>query len=211
MTPEKKLAQLYTSLEQDAEAGRVPLAQSARDIIPGEGSAVAQVVCIGEAPGFHEHQERRPFVGRSGKLLRAVMVEHAQIEPSAAYITNIVKVRPPENRDPTPAEIEAFRPALNQEIEIINPQVIVTLGRFSMRKFLKDVKISQVHGRLHQLKWHDRPLFVLPMYHPAAALRSTAVKNAFMADFAKLPKILAWIGDRSVTPTFSAVVADSLL
>ena len=112
------------------------------------------------------------------------------------WISNIVKVRPPENRDPTPEEIAAFRPYLNQEIALINPKIIVTLGRFSMAKFLPEVKISQVHGRLHKVQWEGRLTYVLPMYHPAAALRSTQVTESFLADFKKIPKILTWLTEQ---------------
>ena len=104
-----------------------------------------------------------------------------------------MKVRPPENRDPTPEEIRAYKPYLDKEIEIIQPKLIITLGRFSMAKFLPDVRISQVHGRLHRVKWNDQTLYILPMYHPAAALRGTEMKNAFLKDFQKIPKVLAWI------------------
>ncbi len=192
---EKKLAelkQLHQELEKLAAAKKLPLAQQATDIVPGEGNSNAEVMLIGEAPGYYESVQRRPFVGRSGQLLRQTLNE-VGLPESEVYISNIVKIRPPENRDPVPKEINGFRPFLDQEIEIINPTLMVTLGRYSMAKFLPDVKISQVHGRLHKVKWKNQNLFVLPMYHPAAALRSTQVKNQFLADFAKIQKIVKWI------------------
>ncbi len=181
-----------SALKADLETNfhSLPLVSQVADIVHGEGNEQAQVMLIGEAPGYHEVVARRPFVGRSGQLLRATMTE-VGLEPAGVYISNIVKARPPDNRDPDPAEIAAFKPYLDQEIQLINPQLIITLGRFSMAKFLPEVKISQVHGRLHKVQWQGQRLFVLPMYHPAAALRSTQMKTSFVTDFAKVPKILA--------------------
>ena len=190
-----RLSQLHRELEKLADQGELPLAQKARDIIPGEGDPEAQVMLIGEAPGYYEHLKRRPFVGRSGQLLRKVLVE-VGLPPEVVYISNIIKVRPPDNRDPLPKEILAFKPFLDQEIKIIQPELMVSLGRFSMAKFLPDVRISQVHGRLHKVTWQGRQLYVLPMYHPAAALRSTKVKQSFLTDFQKIKKILPWIKEQ---------------
>lgn len=188
---QQKLERLYQQLEQ--EYFQLPLAESVQDIIPGEGSAQAEILFIGEAPGYHETVLRRPFVGRSGQLFRKVLTEESQIPESSVYISNIVKARPPENRDPTPEEIAAYKPYLDAEIEILEPTLIVTLGRLSMGKFLPEVKISQVHGRLHRIALSNKTMYILPMYHPAAALRSTATKTAFIADFKKIPKIIDWI------------------
>ena len=195
MSATQKLKKLHRTLENLADEGELPLAEQARDIIPGEGKADAQVMLIGEAPGYHEHIQRRPFVGRSGQLLRKVLVE-VGLPPETVYISNIVKVRPPDNRDPLPKEIIAFKPYLDEEIKIINPSLIVTLGRFSMAKFLPDVRISQVHGRLHKVDWLGKLLYVLPMYHPAAALRSTKMKEAFIHDFQKVNKIISWVKEQ---------------
>lgn len=176
------LNQLYQKLEKT------------EDIVPGEGFINAEILFIGEAPGKHEVIECRPFVGRSGKFFRKTLIEEAGILESEVYISNIVKVRPPENRDPTKKEIEAFKSTLDKEIEIIQPKLIITLGRFSMAKFLRDVKISQVHGKLHRVKWPVvGDLFVLPMYHPAAGLRSSKMRQAFIDDFKKIPKIIDWM------------------
>jgi len=190
-------------------AGELPLTEAARDIVPGEGSPIAEILFIGEAPGYHESIERRPFVGRSGKLLRQVISE-IDLEKGQYYISNIVKARPPENRDPEPEEILAYRPFLNKEIEILAPKLVVTLGRFSMAKFLLDVKISQVHGRLHQVDWLGKRLFVLPMYHPAAALRSTKMKEAFIKDMQKIPKVLSWIKEQENVETLAESVKSLL-
>jgi DNA polymerase len=207
---QQKLTEMYVRLEK--RAGTLPLADRPEDIVPGEGSATAEILCIGEAPGAQEQKERRPFVGRSGKLLRKTLTESG-LEPKKLYIANIVKARPPENRDPSLDEIEAYRPFLEQEIDIIKPILIVTLGRFSMATFLPDAKISQVHGKLHKVKYQiyadatnaesqkstehreprERTVYVLPVYHPAAALRNGAVLKAFKDDIAKIPKVLEWV------------------
>lgn len=194
----------------EAAVGTLPLTQSVKDIVPGEGNPDAEILLIGEAPGYHESVQRRPFVGVSGKLLRKTL-EEVGYPPETVYISNIVKARPPENRDPTPAEILAYKPFLDREIQAIQPKIIVTLGRFSMAKFLPDVRISQIHGRLQKIKWNGQRKFVLPMYHPAAALRSTAMKAAFLADFQKLPPILKWIAEQEQAAEFAEEVAEVLL
>lgn len=203
-----KLKLLYAELESAVPT--LPLATKALDIVPGEGSATASLLFIGEAPGYHESVQRRPFVGVSGQLLRKTIAE-AEIPSESVYISNIVKVRPPNNRDPSPEEIAAFKPFLDQEIKIIDPHLIVTLGRYSMAKFLPDVRISQVHGRIHTVKWHGTKVYVLPMFHPAAALRSTQVKTQFIDDVKKLPKILRWIEDQAEVAEQAQLLKDTLL
>lgn len=201
------LAEVYQQLEE--QAGSLPLAATAADIVPGEGNPAAEVLLIGEAPGFNEQQQRRPFVGRSGQLLRKTL-EEIGLPPSQVYIANIVKARPPDNRDPLPIEIKAYKASLDAEIDIIQPKLVVTLGRFSMAKFLPEARISQVHGRMHKVSWKNQPLYILPQYHPAAALRGTAIKTAFVADMAKIPKALAWIHDQLHTQAIEADVKDVL-
>jgi len=205
-----QLAELYSTLKNEASLGNLPLARSQADIVPGEGSPTADILFIGEAPGYQESVDHRPFVGRSGKLLRQVL-DQIRLSPDDYYISNIIKVRPPDNRDPLPEEIEAFRPCLNQEIALLQPQLIVTLGRFSMAKFLPDVRISQVHGRLHQVVWNEQNHYVLPMYHPAAALRSTQTKEQFFADMQKIPKVLTWVQEQRQTKLLKQQVANALL
>jgi DNA polymerase len=189
----QQLHALYKKLEKDLP--NLPLGNLGENTVPGDGTADAEVMYIGEAPGYYESVQRKPFVGRSGQLFVQTSTEIG-FPREKVYITNIVKVRPPENRDPTPEEIAAYRPYLDKEIEIIEPKLIVTLGRLSMGKFLPEVKISQVHGRLHRVKWKSKSLYVLPMYHPAAGLRSTQTKLSFIQDFQKIPKILQWIDGR---------------
>lgn len=207
MSKAEALAALYQELA--AAAPSLPLATSAADIVPGEGNPEAEVLFIGEAPGYHESVQHRPFVGRSGQLFRQQIRELGWQEKDV-YISNIVKARPPDNRDPLPAEIAAYRPYLDQEIEIIAPQLIVTLGRYSLGKFLKNVKISQVHGRLHKVRWKGSVLFILPMYHPAAALRAPQVKQSFIADFTKIPKVIAWLKNTRDTNAFVDQVSQAL-
>jgi uracil-DNA glycosylase len=187
--------QALQNIQQELErlVGVLPLIEEPGDVVPGEGSARAVVVFIGEAPGAQEQERRRPFVGRSGQLLRKTLQE-VGIDAAQIYITNIVKTRPPGNRDPTPAEITAFAPFLDQELTVVAPQVIVTLGRFSMQKFLPKARISEVHGKAHEVVWQEKKVTVIPMYHPAAALRSTAVKTAFVQDFMQL-RVLLYTGE----------------
>lgn len=200
------------SLNQELEAAAptLPLAETADDIVPGEGAADAEIMFIGEAPGYHETVQRRPFVGRSGQLFRQTLAEIDILETDV-YISNVVKARPPENRDPSPAEIQAYKPFLNLEIEIIQPTLVVTLGRFSMAKFLPDVKISQVHGRLHRINWYNRLLYILPMYHPSAALRGAKNKQTFIDDFKKIPKLLEWIRDQKESNELVQDLREALL
>lgn len=203
----KDLKTLQSFLESQVEV--LPLAKTTDEIVHGEGSIEAAVMLIGEAPGYHESVARRPFVGRSGQLLRKVLVE-VGLEPETVFISNIIKVRPPDNRDPLPAEIAAFKPFLDREIQLIHPELIVTLGRFSMAKFLPEVKISQVHGRLHKVQWQGQEIFILPMYHPAAVLRSTRTKEAFVADFKKIKKIIAWVKSQQETLALKAQLKEVL-
>ena len=204
----KRLKQLYVQLE--TEVPGLPLATQAADIVPGEGNPNAEIFFIGEAPGYHESVQRRPFVGRSGQLLRQTIVKIGY-QPGDVYIGNIVKARPPDNRDPDSAEIMAYKPYLDRELEIIEPLLVVTLGRLSMAKFLPEVRISQVHGRLHRVNWQSRQLFVLPMFHPAAALRNPQVKEQFTQDMIHLPKILEWIKTKKQSEVFEMKVIENLM
>ncbi len=208
LNQQDQLKELYQRLEADAP--NLPLAKRATDIVPGEGPATAEVMFIGEAPGYHEAVQRRPFVGRSGQFFRQTLND-LDIDDQGVYISNVVKARPPDNRDPTPAELAAYKPYLDAEIKIIKPVLIVTLGRFSMAKFLPEVRVSQVHGRLHKVRWNGATTFVLPMYHPAAGLRNPSVKQAFIADFAKIPKAVDWIKSKQAELQFADTIRETLL
>ena len=128
-------------------------------------------------------------MGVAGKLLDE-LIESIGLKREDVYISNIVRFRPPENRDPSPEEIEAFAPFVDKEIEIINPKLIVTLGRFSMNKFLPEAKISRVHGQVKKMNWNGKNITVIPMYHPAAALRADAVMKQLKEDFKIIKKAL---------------------
>lgn len=193
MTKAKQLQAVFSQLEKDLPT--LPLGDLGENTVPGDGNPDSEIMYIGEAPGYYESVQRKPFVGRSGQLFVNTSAE-VGFPRDQVYITNIVKVRPPDNRDPLPTEIVAYRPYLDQEIEIIQPKLIITLGRYSMAKFLPEVKISQVHGRLHRVKWKNHKLYILPMYHPAAALRNPKMKQSFVEDFQKIPKVLEWIKNR---------------
>ena len=180
-------------LEQEmADNKNLPLKSN---LVFGEGNPDCEVIFIGEAPGLAEDEQKRPFVGRSGQLLRKSIRELGWKEESV-YITNIVKRRPPENRDPEPEEIEKYKPYLTRQIKIINPKVIVSLGRFSMNYFLPNAKITRDQGKLFSAKGgfdsggKARNWFVAPMFHPAAALRAPTMMQEFQKNFKKLPAML---------------------
>ena len=189
MDKQSALRVLAAEMEQD---GALPLASQANFVF-GEGNPDCAVLFIGEAPGYNEDVERRPFVGRAGQLLRR-MIRDIGWREEDVYITNIVKRRPPENRDPLPAEIAAYEPYLTRQIGIIAPKAVATLGRFSMSYFLPLAKISRDHGKVFRTDGR----ILVPLYHPAAALRAPDVLTAFEADFRKLPEILAGGGTADV-------------
>lgn len=191
----EQLKQVTQKMEQDVE--KLPLVKEAKEVVPSEGNPDAQIMFIGEAAGYHEYVQRRPFVGLAGKLLTKTL-EEVGLRRQEVFIANMLRCRPPNNRDPLPEEIAAYAPYLDAEIDIIEPKIIATLGRFSMGKFLPLVKISQVHGQPRWVDWPASPnrgekgkkILIMPLYHPAAALRSTQLLNTFKADFAKLPQLL---------------------
>jgi DNA polymerase len=161
------------------------LARTRTKAVPGEGNPQARIMLIGEGPGWHEDQQGRPFVGAAGKFLNELLAI-AGVQREDVFITNVVKCRPPGNRDPMPDEIAACAPYLERQIAAIDPDVVVTLGRFSMARWFPGERISKIHG---QPKKVGRRLIV-PMYHPAAALHQSALKGAIEEDFSKLPKFL---------------------
>lgn len=161
------------------------LHHSRKKAVPGEGPATAEIMFIGEGPGFHENEQGRPFVGAAGKFLDQLLAQ-AGVTRAEVWIGNVVKCRPPENRDPLPEELAACNEYLERQIQAINPSIIVTLGRYSMNKFFPGAKISAVHGQMRKVG--ER--YVIAMFHPAAALHQAALKPAILADFAKLPVLL---------------------
>jgi uracil-DNA glycosylase family 4 len=161
------------------------LAQSATHMVFGDGNPDADIVFIGEAPGKNEDLQGVPFVGASGKFL-SEMLEMIGLKRSDIYITNIVKYRPPNNRDPLPAEKSVFLPFLESQLEVIKPKLVVTLGRHSTNCFLPDLQISASHGQPMRFKGR----VYLPLYHPAAALYNGGMRQTLIDDFAKIPIIL---------------------
>jgi DNA polymerase len=171
------------------------LHHSRKQAVPGEGPADAELMFIGEGPGFHENEQGRPFVGAAGKFLEELLASIG-LRREQVFITNVVKCRPPGNRDPQFEELQACNDYLERQVQAINPKVIVTLGRFSMARFLPNAKISQVHGQALRV----RGRLVVPMYHPAAALHQPSLRNTVESDFAQLPE---WIAKAGTVQEFS--------
>lgn len=181
-----KLAQLDDLQGQIVTDNICPaLAEQATQLVFGTGNPEADIVFIGEAPGKNEDIKGEPFVGAAGKFLNE-MLEMIGLKRADIYITNIVKYRPPNNRDPSPEEKSAFLPYLEKQLDIINPKIIITLGRHSMDVLLPGLIISQVHGQVQKYK---NKLF-LPLFHPAAALYNGGLRQTLIDDFAKIPLIL---------------------
>lgn len=159
--------------------------------VPGEGPENSEIMFIGEGPGFHENEQGRPFVGAAGKFLEELLAK-IDMSREQVFITNVVKCRPPGNRDPQPEEVETCtKTYLDRQIQAINPKVIVTLGRFSMNLLIPNTKISNVHGQSFQIKGR----LVVPMYHPAAALHQGSLRPVIENDFKKLPQLIAEVGE----------------
>lgn len=205
MDKQSQLNQIADSIISDSACPE--LAAGATQLVFGVGNPDAEVVFIGEAPGKKEDEQGEPFVGAAGKFLDE-MLQSINLERSGVYITNIVKYRPPENRDPLPLEKGTFWPYLLRQLEVIEPKLIVTLGRHSMEHFLSGQRISQIHGQPKRIKvvagspeasletgrqqavasW-----VILPLYHPAAALYNGGQRQTLLDDFAKIPRALELI------------------
>lgn len=153
--------------------------------VPGEGPANSEIMFIGEAPGFHEDQQGRPFVGAAGKFLEELL-ESIGLKRQDVYIANVIKCRPPGNRDPLPEEIEACEPYLDRQIELIQPRMVVTLGRFSMARAFPRARISQIHGQPRKIGG----IVYYPMYHPAAALHQPSLRRTIEVDMQHIPELL---------------------
>lgn len=187
MSSEKVLSQIA---EEVSVCAKCMLHHSRKKAVPGSGPANADIMFIGEGPGFHENQQGLPFVGAAGRFLDELL-ESINLKRSDVFITNVVKCRPPGNRDPQPEELHACGEYLERQIQAINPKVIVTLGRFSMARYLPNAKISVVHGKPMRIKGR----LVVPMYHPAAALHQGSLRPVVKRDFARLPELIAQAGD----------------
>jgi uracil-DNA glycosylase family 4 len=180
------------SLEQIAAevqaCRKCPLGSSRKNAVPGEGPANARIMFIGEGPGFHEDLQGRPFVGTSGQYLEELLAE-IKLTRRQVYIANVIKCRPPGNRDPEPLELAACRDYLDRQIALIRPSMIVTLGRYSMERYFPGQSISRIHGRPKRVG----DVCYLPMFHPAAALRNPAWRQELTADMRRIPALLAEI------------------
>ena len=179
----------YPDLNSLAEAARgcvaCGLCKGRTQVVPGDGSDRAEIMFVGEGPGFNEDKQGRPFVGSAGQLLDELLGSINLRRPQV-FVTNVVKCRPPGNRDPLPEEIEACSPSLDQQIELLKPKLIVTLGRHAMGRFLPGESISKVHGMARRVGKQ----VVMPMYHPAAALYQQSLKKTLELDFQKMPELL---------------------
>ncbi|MBU1089699.1 uracil-DNA glycosylase [Patescibacteria group bacterium] len=193
MTAEEKATALEEIAEKIKNCQKCRLHEQRTNTVPGAGNPDADVLFIGEGPGRDEDLQGEPFVGAAGKFLNQ-MLESIGWTRADVFIANVVKCRPPGNRDPEPKEVETCWDFLNQQVEIIKPKLIVTLGRHSMNRFLPGLRISSAHG--NPVRRKDGRIF-LPLYHPAAALYSPSQKEAHLADFAKIPAILKKITETS--------------
>lgn len=201
MEKQEKLEILKEKMQKDTS---LPLREGATNLVFGEGNPNAELFFLGEGPGYWEDQKARPFVGNAGLLLNKLL-QTIKVNREDVFITNVICFRPPNNRDPLPEEIDAFKPYIDEIIDIVNPKMIVTLGRFSMAKFIPNVFISSVHGSMNNIKWKDRDLLVIPMYHPAAALRNGNVMNIIKNDFLKIPDVLKEVKSKVVVDQMTLV------
>ncbi len=182
MSAEEILAQVAKEV---SVCQKCALYHSRKKAVPGEGPADAEIMFIGEGPGFHENEQGRPFVGAAGNFLNELLAE-AGLKRADVWIGNVVKCRPPGNRDPLPEELATCNEYQERQIAAINPKIIITLGRYSMGKFMPGAKISSVHGQMRRVG--NR--FVIAMFHPAAALHQASLKPAILKDFGQLPQLL---------------------
>jgi uracil-DNA glycosylase family 4 len=205
---EERRADLIHLYRDASECVRCPLHQGRTKVVFGSGNANADLMFVGEAPGMHEDLQGLPFVGRAGKLLDQLL-EEVGLRRSDVFITNVLLCRPPGNRDPQPDEIDTCKPYLHKKIELIEPKVICTLGNFATKLLTRSQRgITGVHGRPQVHELGGRTVRVMPLYHPAAALRSTGTLEELREDFAKLPALLdepAPVPIGAVAPVAAAV------
>jgi DNA polymerase len=203
----EELVELY---HEASGCVRCPLHEGRTKVVFGSGNADADLMFVGEAPGMHEDLQGLPFVGRAGKLLDQLL-EEVGLQRSDVFITNVLLCRPPGNRDPQPDEIETCKPYLHRKIELIEPKVICTLGNFATKLLTRSQRgITGVHGRPQVHELGGRTVRIFPIYHPAAALRSTRTLEELREDFAKLPALLAEpapVPIGAVAPVAAAVAA----
>lgn len=190
MTNDDKQAQLDRIKQEIIDKNIcADLAAQAANLVMGDGNINADIVFIGEAPGKNEDEQGLPFVGAAGRFLNE-MLAAAGMQRGDVYITNIVKYRPPNNRDPLPEEKKAFWPYLLKQLQIIQPKVVITLGRHSMEYFLPELRISEIHGQPKRIQFGDEKLVIIPLFHPAAALYNGSMRQTLIDDFLMVPKII---------------------
>jgi uracil-DNA glycosylase len=207
---EERRADLIDLYRDASGCVRCPLHQGRTNVVFGSGNANADLMFVGEAPGMHEDLQGLPFVGRAGKLLDQLL-EEVGLRRSDVFITNVLLCRPPGNRDPQPDEIDTCKPYLHKKIELIEPKIICTLGNFATKLLTRSQRgITGVHGRPQVHELGGRTVRVFPIYHPAAALRSTRTLEELREDFAKLPALLdepAPVPIGAIAPVAAAVAA----
>ena len=182
ITPEERATDLYDVIRS---CRLCALSETRTNAVPGEGPLNAEIMCIGEAPGVNEDRQGRPFVGAAGNFLSELLAA-AGLTREQVYICNVLKCRPPGNRDPLPGEIDACSEYLDLQLDLVDPLVVITLGRFSMAKWFPQQAISRIHGSVKEVDGR----LIVPMYHPAAALHQGNLRQVLLDDFARLPAIL---------------------
>jgi DNA polymerase len=196
MDKAERLAEVAKNI---AHCQKCSLYQTATKPVPGDGDPNAEIMFIGEAPGYWEDQRGIPFCGAAGHLLDRLLTQ-INLARKDVFICNILKHRPPNNRDPLPEEIKACTPFLKEQILSIGPKIVITLGRFAMNYFIPGIYISKVHGKPRKIKWEGLNLIIIPMFHPAAALRNGQVMSQIREDFLKIPEIIEQIKEEENTP-----------
>ena len=193
-----RVAQLSAIHTEIYHCTKCPLHQGRTRTVPGAGNPDAEILFIGEAPGYHEDQQGLPFVGKSGQYLEELLAT-INLTRNDVFIANVVKCRPPDNRDPLEEEIATCNPYLRAQIEVLDPLLIVTLGRYSMNMFFPNEKVSQIHG---QAKYGTRRAYY-PLFHPAYALRNQSVKVEMVEDFARIPRLIEEIQEKRASGEMS--------
>ncbi len=200
--------ELRAYADATAACVRCRLAQGRTQVVFGAGNPHAELMFVGEAPGFHEDKQGLPFVGQAGKLLDKLLAQIG-MQRSDVFVANVVKCRPPGNRDPQPDEIEACESHLFRQIELIEPKVVATLGNFATKLLSgRPLGITRVHGQEQETTLGGRSVLLYPLYHPAAALYTPAMLSVLAADFARLPQLLGQaLEPRAPEPELKLVAA----
>lgn len=179
----------FKKLAQKIKKQDLPFKKESTNLVLGRGNLDAQILFLGEAPGKNEDLEGKPFVGSAGKFLNNLL-ESVGLSEDDIFISNVVFYRPPKNRQPRPKELAEFTPFIDQIIKLVDPGIIVTLGRTPLSKFLPNKKVSEIHGKVQKIVWNNKQIYVLPLYHPAAALYVRNLKPTLEKDFKQIKKII---------------------